>query len=264
MLSAVVEGQSLRSPVSADWIGTNAYSIHQQDVFSFTSNKAALANIQGFAAGAFGEKRFGGETNFYSGVIVLATSNGNFGVQANYYGFENYNESQLGLAYARSLGNSFQLGIQFNHFSFRIPQYNSSSTITFEIGALARLSDQLTAGIAIYNPVGGYLSKVANEKLGASYSFGLGYEPSENVLVSIVATKNENESINISSGLVYQFDKKFFARIGIQSKNASPYAAAGIAIDDLRIDITASYHRQLGISPGVMIIYQPKKQDEMP
>lgn len=256
LLAASSYGQSLRSAVSADWIGLSAYSRNQVDAFSFTSNKAALANIQAFSAGAFGENRFLGETNFYSAVVALPTQKGNFGLQANYYGFESFNESQIGLAYARSLGNNFQLGISFNYYSFRIPQYNAASTVTFELGALAQISEQLSAGVTIYNPVGGFLSKTDNEKLRASYSFGLGYEPSENVLISAVLTKSESEEVSVVAGLIYQFDKRFFARIGLQSGNASPFAGAGIAIGDLRIDITVSYHSQLGISPGMMVSYQ--------
>ena len=54
--------------------------------------------------------------------------------------------------------------------------------------------------------------------------------------------------------------KQFFARVGIASENESPYAGAGISWNNLRLDISASYHPQLGISPGLMLIVNFKRK----
>ena len=40
------DAQSLRKPIAASYIGFGAYSINHVDVFSFTSNQAALAQIK--------------------------------------------------------------------------------------------------------------------------------------------------------------------------------------------------------------------------
>ena len=91
--------------MAASYIGMGAYSIHHKDVFSFSSNQAALAQITTPAFGVYGENRFLlDETNMYSAVVALPTEHGNFGFQADYFGYNNFNESQLGIAYARNLG----------------------------------------------------------------------------------------------------------------------------------------------------------------
>lgn len=251
--------QAVKGPVSGSYLVLNSYSEKQSDVFSFTNNTAALAYQKSFAVGVFGENRYLlKETNLYSGVAAIPTSLGNFGVEAGYFGFKNFNEYQLGLAYARSLGNTFSLGARFNYYSFRVPGYQQSSTITFQVGALAKISEQLSAGIEIYNPVGGYLSKNEEEKLASNYRIGFGYEPTENVIVSATIEKEENRDINIIAGVFYQFATRFFARAGVQTLTSSPFGAAGIAFNNLRIDLSVSYHQQLGFSPGMMLIYQPK------
>lgn len=256
-----IKAQSLRAPVSSAYTLLNSYSKTQNDVFSFTNNTAALAQQKNFSLGAYGENRFLiKEMNNYSAVANLPTSKGNFGIQADYFGFKNFNEYQLGLAYARPVGNNFDLGVQFNYFSYRIPSYQQASTITFQVGAIARLSDVLSAGIQVYNPVGGYLSKMNEEKLSSNYQFGVGYEPSENVIISATAQKEEGKDLNITVGMFYQFDKQFFARAGVRTENTTPFAAAGVAFSDLRIDISVSHHSLLGFSPGVMIIYVPEKK----
>lgn len=243
------------------YIGLGAYNIHHVDAFSFTANQAALAQIKSAAIGINGEQRFLlNATNMYSAVVAIPSSYGNFGLQVDYFGFKNYNESQLGIAYARSLGSNLDIGIKFNYYSFRIPTYQSSSTINFEIGTIVHLSEKLHAGIHFYNPVGGNLSKTNDEKLSSIYTFGLGYEPSENFLVSAEIVKQEDLPVEVNAGVQYNFQKQFFVKVGIASANESPYAGAGISWDDLRIDVCASYHPQLGFSPGLMLIVNFKNK----
>ncbi|MDQ2720112.1 MAG: hypothetical protein M3Z26_10200 [Bacteroidota bacterium] len=257
-----VTAQSVRRPIAASYIGSGAYSINHTDVFSFTSNQAALAQIKTPGFGVYGENRFLlAETNFYSAVVAIPTQYGNFGLQSDYFGYKNYNESQLGIAYARSLGAKLDIGIKFNYYSFRIPGYQNPSTVNFEIGAIAHLTEKLHAGIHFYNPVGGNLSKMGHEKLSSIYKFGIGYEASDNFLISAEIVKQEDLPVNVNVGIQYNFDKQFFAKFGVASENETPYAGAGIYWNNLRLDMTVSYHPQLGISSGLMLIvnFKPKK-----
>lgn len=259
-ISTWISGQTLRHPVSAPYIGLGAYTSSVPHVFSIKSNQAALARIDRWMAGVYGERRFMlQQAGTYSAVLALPTSQGNFGIVADYFGYKAFNESQLGLAYARRLGPMLDVGIQFNYYSFSIPAYQSSSAVTFEIGAIAHLTEKLSAGIHVYNPVGGRLSKTNEEKLAAVYSFGIGYAPTENFMVSTQVIKEESLPVNINAGMEYHFAKRFFARAGIITVNTTPYIGAGIRWKQMRLDITASYHQQLGISPGIMLVYDSKK-----
>ena len=74
------------------------------------------------------------ELNNYTAAIGLPTHSGNFGLKASYYGFSDYNETQIGLAYARKLGNKVDIGAQFNYNGIRIAGYGNASAISFEIG----------------------------------------------------------------------------------------------------------------------------------
>jgi len=261
LINTNLPAQSLRRPIAASYIGLGAYSINHVDVFSFSSNQAALAQIKNPAIGVYGEKRFMLDaTNMYSAVAALPTKQGNFGIQADYFGFKNYNESQIGVAYARSLGKLLDIGLKFNYYSFRIPAYQNSSSINFEIGAILHLTARLNAGIHFYNPVGGNLSKTNNEKLSSIYKFGFGYEASENFLMSAEIIKEEDLPVNVNAGVQYNFLKQFFARAGIASENESPYAGAGVSWNSIRLDISASYHPQLGFSPGLMLIVNFKSK----
>ncbi len=262
-INLLVYSQAVKQPVSARYIGLGAYSINHIDVFSFTSNQAALAQVKSAAAGVYGEQRFLlSELNMYSAVVALPTKQGNFGLQADYFGFVNYNESQLGLAYARSVGSKVDVGIKFNYYSFKIPGYGNSSVVNFELGAIAHLSQKLNAGVHVYNPAGAGISKQGDEKLGSAYKFGIGYEASQSFFISSEIIKEEDLPVNVNVGFQYNFLKQFFVRAGIATETTSSYAGAGISWKNFRLDISGSYHQQLGFTPGLLFIINFKnKQD---
>lgn len=267
LLITIITGQSiaqgLKQPLAARYIGLGAYSMHHADAFSFTSNQASLARLTSAAAGVYAEKRFMlSALSLYTAVLAIPTKEGNFGFQADYFGFTGYNESQIGIAYARSLGSKLDVGIKFNYYGFKIPGYGKASTVNFEIGAIAHLSDKLHAGVHIYNPVGGKLSKLEDEKISSVYKFGIGYETSENFFISTEISKEEGREINVNTGLQYNFLKKFFVRAGIATETTNSYAGAGISWKNFRLDVSGSYHPQLGFTPGLLLIIQFKPEQD--
>lgn len=246
--------QSLRQPISAVYLGMSAYSTQHSDVFSFTNNQAALAQSKNVAAGVYGERRFLlAATSMYAAAVAIPTTMGNFGVNVKYAGYKNFNESQVGLAYARSLGSKVDIGVQFNYYGYKVPSYTSANTVNFELGAIIHLTEQLNAGFHVYNPVGGTLSKT-DEKLTSAYKFGLGYDVSEQFFISAEVVKEEDYPVNLNAGLQYRFVKEFFARVGISSATSLAYAGVGIKWSNLRLDLCGSYHPQLGLSPGLLLV----------
>ncbi len=247
--------QSLRYSVSMPFIGLGAYSQQQNDVFSFTDNQAALAQQKNTAVGIYGERRFLlADNSAYALAAAFPSRLGNFAVKFNYAGFTNFNENALGLAYARSLGKKVDIGVQFNYYGYRVPSYSNASALNFEIGAILHLTQKINAGFHVYNPVGGKLGKSGDEKLASVYKFGLGYDASENFFISIETIKEEDESLNVTGGVQYQFQKQFFARVGFVSETGSAFGGVGLSWKSIRLDISANYHPQLGFSPGLSLI----------
>ena len=245
--------QSLRYSIALPYTSLSAYSNQQKDVLSFTGNQAALANVSQAGIGLYGERRFLlAATSYYTLAAAIPSKMGNFGVHLNYSGFKNFNENKLGLAYARSLGSKVDVGIQFNYYGYRIPAYGNASAINFEAGAIIHFSEKLNGGIHVYNPVGGKLGE--DEKLASAYKIGLGYDASENFFVSGEIIKEEDKPVNVVAGVQYQFAKQFFARAGFLSESFTAFAGVGAGWKNIRIDIAASYHPQLGFSPGILFI----------
>ena len=252
----IINGQTVRRPVAAVYTGLGAYSINHVDIFSFINNQASLAQIKNAVAGVYGERRFMlTELSLYQLAIAVPTNSGNFGVKAGYFGFSDYNESQMGLAYARKLGSKVDVGVQFNYNGIQVSGYGNSSAINFEIGTIFHLTDKLHAGVHAYNPVGGKYGKNSEEKLASIYTVGLGYEASDKFFVSIETEKEENQPVNINAGMQYRFLPQFMARAGIATNTSNVYAGVGLFLKTFRLDVVASYHPQLGVTPGLMLVY---------
>lgn len=255
------QAQSLRYNISMPYTSLSAYSSRQTDPFGFTGNQAALARLESAGIGVWGERRFMlSETSVYGLAAGIPTKMGNFGVQLNYSGFSNFNDNKVGLAYARSLGKFLDLGVQFNYYGYRIPQYGNASAINFEIGAIMHFSEKFHGGIHAYNPVGGKLGKAEEEKLASAYKIGVGYDATDNFYISTEIIKEEDKPVNVIGGIQYQFVKKFFARAGFISETGSAFGGAGVGWKNLRLDVAANYHPQLGFSPGILLIVNFKKE----
>ena len=214
------------------------------------------------SAGVYGERRFMlDELSLYQLAIGVPTNSGNFGVKAGYFGFSDYNESQIGLVYARRLGSKVDIGVQFNYNGILVSGYGNSTAINFEIGTIFHLTDKLHAGVHAYNPVGGKYGKNSEEKLASIYTVGLGYEASDKFFVSTEIEKEENQPVNINGGIQYKFLPQFMARAGISTNTSNVYAGVALFLKTFRLDIVASYHPQLGVTPGLMLIYNFSKNN---
>ena len=255
-------GQTLRRPVAAPYISFGAYSLHHADVFSFTSNQACLAQLKNAAAGVYGERRFMmNELNTYHAAIGLPTRSGNFGLKAGYSGFSRYNETQIGLAYARNLGSKVDVGVQFNYNSIRAAGYGNATAISFEAGSVFHISEKLHTGFHVNNPVGGKFGKDQQEKLPSLYTAGFGYEASEKFFFSAEIIKEEDQPVTVNAGFQYKFISQVLARAGMSSATSSAWIGLGLYLKSFRLDVTTSYHPQLGWSPGLVLIFNFKKRE---
>jgi hypothetical protein len=260
-INIALHAQALRQPVSAVYIGLSAYSNQQVDAFGYTNNQAALAQIKNTTMGIYAENRFMlAATSMYAFTAAIPTTKGNFGINIKYAGFTNFNQSQVGLAYGRSLGKKVDIGIQFNYYGYKVPAYISDNALNVEIGAIVHVTDKLNAGVHIYNPIGGKFSKTA-DKLSTAIKVGVGYDASEKLFVSAELVKEEDFPVNINAGIQYQFVKQFFARLGLASANNTAYAGVGVAWSNIRLDISGSYHPQLGLSPGLLLLINLAKKN---
>jgi hypothetical protein len=62
----------------------------------------------------------------------------------------------------------------------------------------------------------------------------------------------------VNAGMQYSFDEKLFARAGFTSGTSSYFFGLGVMLKNFRLDATASIHPQLGITPGLLLLFKGK------
>ena len=256
------EAQTAKQALISPYIKTGAYSRQHSDVFSFSANQASLAQYSSFSAGAFSERKFMlNELNLFSAAVALPTKSGNFGVQIHYFGNTAYSEMQAGLAYARKLGEFVDVGVQFNYYNLQVAGYGNASAVNFDVGAIFHFTDQLHGGVHVYNPTSSKLGKTKQESLPAVFNVGLGFDASENFYVSAEIEKEEDQRVNVNAQIQYKFAERFLVRGGLVSGASVFFLGAGFIFKNFRVDATASVHPQLGVSPGLLIVFtKPAKE----
>ncbi|HMP88425.1 MAG TPA: hypothetical protein PKE63_14190 [Lacibacter sp.] len=255
--------QTIRQPLVSTYPAMGAYSRNKVDAFSFIINPAALANLKQAGAGVYAERRFLlSALTQYTAAAGMTTSSGNFGLQADYFGSTNYNETQLGLGYARSLGSKVDVGVKFNYYNLRIPAYLTASTFHFEAGVVMHLSEQMHAAFSVYNPVGGVINKTADEKIASVYRGGLGYEVSDRFFIMAEVIKEERKNVGLNAGFEYTVARQLLLRGGVNTVTAQPFFGAGLRMGTLRVDLASYWHPQLGVTPALMLLFDFKKPSD--
>lgn len=258
LLYQFVYAQTVHHFSSSEYIGTGAYSKKFTDVFSFAANPAALSQINLLSAGLFSERKFLlKELSLYNMAIVIPSSYGAVGIFTRYNGFTEYNETQFGLAYAKSLGQ-IDMGLQFNYSAIRLTGYGNTDVIHADAGMIWHLSEKLHTGILIKNAVSGKFSGNRVEKPAWVYKLGLGYEVSDMVFISSEICKEENKPATVVTVLQCNLADKFMLKAGITTAVPSLWIGAGWSWKNFRVDITSRFHPQLGFTPGLLFIYSAK------
>jgi len=250
--------QTISDAVVARYLALGAYSSHQVDIYATRANPASLAQLKQAAVAVYSERRFQVEgLNLYTASVGLTTGSGNFAIHGSYFGFDLSNQTQLSLAYGRKITSKLDVGAAFHYQQIsQAGIYGKENAITGTLGILLHLTDKIHAGINAYNPIRAAYDEAKTERLASQYSFGIGYDASDKLFVSAELVKTEGHNVNVNAGIQYQFIKQFFIRAGVATLTANYFAGLGFRLKDFRLDIAASFHPQLGVSPGLLLLYE--------
>ena len=244
-------------PVGARSGGMANASLTVQDVWAVHHNQAAIAFLEAPEVGIFSESRFlVPGVGLRAGVFVLPTSSGTFGVELANFGYSAYNESKVGLAYARKFGDKLAFGLQLDYLRTHIAEgYGNKSAFAAEVGVLAKITDELTIGAHVYNPNRAKISDFNNERSPAILRLGFGYTFSEKVMVTLETEKDIGHKAVVRGGLEYHISEPLYLRTGIASNPLLNTYGFGLNMKQFKLDFAASYHTTLGFSPQVSLGY---------
>jgi len=221
----------------------------QNSVWSNFTNQAGLAEINQFTIGVGTENSFGiKELSTHTAVFALPVNGGVFGLNVAYTGFDLYNESKIGLAFAKKLSDDFNVGIQVDYLGIYVAEgTNNHNNFTFEIGAQKRLMQKLTLGAHIFNPIGVKLNE--DENIPSIFKLGLRYNTNDKVAVFTEGELESEQNAKLKLGLEYKIIKQLQLRAGFSTNPAKNTFGLGYTLKNIQLDVAVKRHHLLGYSP---------------
>ena len=246
-------------PIGGRSAAMGGTSVASQGLWAMQNNPAGMANLDKISLGLYYENRWMlPETAYKCGAFALPTKFGTLGLSFNQFGSSKYNENKFGLAYAKGFGRYLQIGLQLDYLLLKIGNdYGSFRAVTFELGIQSQVTDKLTLGIYIFNPVSFSFEQTLNhEKLPIVMRFGLAYKFTKDFIGQCEIEKNtEREGVSLRGGLEYEAVNNFFIRAGVQTNPGILSFGVGYAIRFAQVDVAAQLHNELGASVQIGMIF---------
>jgi len=233
-------------------------SVALGDIWSTFNNQAGLASLTRSEWAFYSENRFlMKELGYGAMAYALPVSAGTFAFSASYFGFSAYNDSKLGLAYARNFGDNLSFGVQFDYMMSRQGEpYGNRNFMTFEAGILAKASPKLTLGAHIYNPLSVKYAGYNNEKTPVILRLGASYVLSDKIRLLAETEKGLYSDPTLNAGIEYTAAKWIVLRGGLSSGPSTVSFGGGFIFGNFTIDVSSSYHTILGYSPQFSLSYR--------
>jgi hypothetical protein len=224
--------------------------------FSTHHNQAALAFAEEPTLAASYQQRYGlANLNLSQLGFSSPLANGHFGVALNHFGFSDFNETKIGLAYAQKLAPYLAFGLQLNYEQNYVAEAQNFNTLSFEAGLLAQVTKKLNLAFHIYNPNGAYLNRATNLRLPTQATFGAAYSFSKKALWLAQVNLENTFRPRYSTGYEYKLLPFMALRTGLAV--ADDYEACfGLSyyFKDWELDLAYQYGLLLG--PNVTVSLQ--------
>ncbi len=185
----------------------------------------------------------------------MSSSIGHFGLEINQFGYDDYREQKIGLMYGRKLSDRIALAVQLNYLNLSIVENGNSSTVSFEIAALARLTDDVNIGVQLYSPMPVAISD--DLELPSIFRLGAQYAVSEQLRLTADLQKDLDKSPRVHVGVAYQVIEVMELRLGTASGPAELSFGVGLQLKSgIGLDMVTRWNTILGVSPGLTAYYQ--------
>jgi hypothetical protein len=253
-------------PIGGRGAGMSNASVTLTDFWSINHNQAGMIGVKTISSGIYYENRFGLKNlSIKAGAVVLPTRSGVFGLSMTYFGYALYNESKIGLAYAKSFGTKFSAGVQLDYLGTHIAEnYGNASAVAAEIGLLYQVNKNISIGTHVYNPTRAKVASYNNERAPTILKLGLSYQFSEKVILAIESEKDIQHNPVFKAGVEYRPIKALYFRTGISTNPVLNSFGFGIEYHNFNLDFAASYHQALGFTPQCSLVFHVNKISAQP
>ncbi len=247
--------------IGARSAGVANASLTYIDVWSLWQNQAGIASLKEISAGVFYENEFLlPELALKAfGFVIPLKKLGVFGLSYTGFGYSLYNETKLGICYAKSYGDVFSFGMQLDYLNTFVGDgYGSNNAIAAEAGFQAKILPELVLAAHIYNPTRAKLAATYDERIPSILRIGLAYTFSDKVICSLELEKDITQQENVKAGVEYHAVKQFYLRCGISTNPVSDAFGIGLVMKTFKFDFSETIYQELGSTPAISLSYSFK------
>lgn len=256
-----LKAQKENVPIGGRSAAMSGASVTADDFWAAHNNQAGMAYYKNIAAGVYYENRFLVKElglKSFSFVCPIKKS-GVIGLNVSNFGYSQYNETKVGLAYAMAFGPKFSAGVQLDYLYTHIGDvYGNKGVVTFEVGLRSEIIKNLVIAAHVFNPIGIKVASYDKEKVPTIFKVGIAYTFPEKAVIAIETEKDLTRKPIFRAGLEYHIVKPIYIRVGISTNPTTNSLGAGFEFYKFKFDISASYHYVLGFSPQASLIYNFK------
>jgi len=177
------------------------------------------------------------------------------GVSFYYGGKTIYHELQLTAAYSLRLAKHTYIGLALHGMSFVAPEVKAHYSGTFTLGIQSMIGEEVSLGMSTFNPVG-FFREEKNNDLSRQVALGVGYHPADYLAFFLSGRLTNEYPLSISGGVAYTINKRLQLYVSASSQPAQFGVGIGYRLSDKsRLDLSATQHLQLGLSPAFSYAY---------
>lgn len=231
-------------------------SVCLSDVWSSFNNQAGLALLDRPSAGLFFENKYLTEA-FQSQALALAVplKPGVIGISAAHFGYSLFSENKAGISISRNFSNRFSSSLQFDYFQQNMGEgYGIYRNFALEIGLLGNLSEEISLGIHVFNPIPFKPDDASEFQMPTIGRVGLKYAMSKVHLMGETEINTLEETI-FKVGVEVEAVKNIFLRGGYATQYDQYSFGMGYGWKGWSIDLAFSKHPVLGFSPNIALGY---------
>ncbi len=244
-------------PVGANSSGMAYSTVAVPNLWSIYSNQAGLAHLDGYNFGVhynntFGMKEFGVKSTAFA----MSSKAGAFGLTYTNYGFSEFYENKLGLAYALKLSKILSIGFQMDYFMMQqSAYYGNINTVAGEIGLLAKPNEKMYIGVHVFNPWRAEISEYESERMPTIFRLGMGYQFTEKLLFTIETEKDLELKPTFKTGVDYNLVSQLYLRGGMQitGKDYAYAFGTGYKFKGVSLDLSVNKHPVLDYNTAVSL-----------
>lgn len=201
-------------------------------------NPGVLTDLQHLAAGLYTERRFLlKELNVYSMALGMPLAAGVLGFKLWQLGYPLYREQLAGLGYALPLGSRLRAAVFLDYGTYGMDA---------ELGLVWQLTKEAGLSLHLWGP---------GKRYGV-YTAGVSYMPSAGLRLEGEWRKEAHWPVFMRVQCLYRPAGSIWLLAGFSAAPATQFAGAAFRAGRLQIGVTGSYHSLLGITPGIMLVWE--------